>query len=93
MFRNIILVATCGSSQRRVDRQWEGGFRSGRGNVRVQEASGRLNISAGKFRVMGKGDADLDGRPGDGWKAKEMAGVRDVHKKGNKVLFIDWSFS
>lgn len=35
---------------------------------------------------MCEDDADLDGWPGDGWKAKEMADVRDVHKKGIKVL-------
>lgn len=33
----------------------------GRGNVLVQEGSGRLDISAGKFNVMCQGNTDLAG--------------------------------
>ena len=47
----------------------------------VQEVPGRLNISAGKCRVMCEGHADLDGQPADGWKPKEMADVGDTQKK------------
>lgn len=65
-----------------------GWCRSRRGNVLVQEVPGRLNISAGKFRVMCEGHVDLDDWPADGKKAKEMAGVRDVQKKDIKVLLI-----
>lgn len=83
-FRSVILVVIRGPSQRKVDRKRKGGCWSGRGNALVQEGSGRLTIY--KFRVMCEDDADLDGWPGDGWKAKEMADVRDVHKKGIKVL-------
>lgn len=84
VFQVFILVVTCGPSQRKVDRKRKGGCWLGRGNALVQEGSGRLTIY--KFRVMCEDDADLDGLPGDGWKAKEMADVRDVRKKGIKVL-------
>lgn len=85
-FRNVILVATCGSNWRGVG----GGCRSDRGNVLVQEVPWRLNISSDKFRVMYEGHVDLDGWPGDGCKAKEMADVRDVQKKDIKVLLIGY---
>ena len=52
----------------------------------MQGVSGKLNISAGKWRVMCEGDTDLE-RPVDGRKAKEMADVRDARKKDTKVLF------
>lgn len=41
-FRSVILVVTCRSSQRRVDRKWKGRCWSGRGNALVQKESGRL---------------------------------------------------
>lgn len=52
----------------------------------MQEVPGRLNISAGKCRVMCEGHVDLDGQPADGWKPEEMADVGDIQKKGIKVL-------
>lgn len=54
-----------------------------------QEVPGKPNVSAGKFRVMCEGHADLDGQPTDGWKPKEMSDVGDTQKKGIQVL-CDW---
>lgn len=52
----------------------------------MQGGSGKLNISAGKWRVTCEGDTDLE-QPGDGQKAKEMADVRDAQRKDTRVLF------
>lgn len=53
----------------------------------VPRVPGRLNISAGKFRVMCEGHANLDGQPAGSWKAKEMGECEKCSKERYKSAF------